>query len=268
MRSIGVRDESRVGSDRSSPHPARCRSRPFPSRGGWANIAHAGSVPRACTEARQTGSNASKSRGRTAGCRILFLCRPPPLATRYRSPGVCITTSVSAPRSIGCSTSGAIACSPTSSASPAASNYLRWHDRMGVRDEIAIWCSNDYLGMGQHPKVDRGDGETPRAWAPAPAAPATSPAPTIRWSSWRPSWPTCTARRRRSSSPRASFRTKPAISTIAGLLPDCLILSDELNHDSMIEGVRRSGCDKQIFRHNDLGASRGLLHAAGRSGRS
>ena len=46
-----------------------------------------------------------------------------------------------------------------------------------------------------------------------------------------------------------------AISTIAKLLPDCLILSDQLNHASMIEGVRRSGGQKQVWRHNDLEAS-------------
>src|SRR5258706_10990826 len=53
------------------------------------------------------------------------------------------------------------------------------------------------------------------------------------------------------------------ISTIARLIPDCLILSDELNHNSMIEGVRQAGCERQIFRHNDMAHLEELLIAAG-----
>jgi 5-aminolevulinate synthase len=53
------------------------------------------------------------------------------------------------------------------------------------------------------------------------------------------------------------------ISTLAKLIPGCLILSDALNHNSMIEGVRQSGCDKAIFRHNDLEHLEELLQAAG-----
>src|SRR2546423_9885569 len=53
------------------------------------------------------------------------------------------------------------------------------------------------------------------------------------------------------------------ISTIAKLIPNCLILSDALNHNSMIEGVRQAGCERQIFRHSDMADLEALLIAAG-----
>jgi 5-aminolevulinate synthase len=53
------------------------------------------------------------------------------------------------------------------------------------------------------------------------------------------------------------------IATLAQLIPSCLILSDALNHNSMIEGARRSQCERRIFRHNDMAHLESLLAAAG-----
>ena len=134
-----------------------------------------------------------------------------------------------------------------------------WRSDEGAR-EIVVWCSNDYLGMGQNPTViDAMDEAARRPWAPAPAARATFPGPTTRWCSSRRSSPTCTARRRRWSSPPASSPTRRRSRPSPSCCPDCVIFSDELNHASMIEGVRRSGAHKQIFRHNDLDHLESLL---------
>jgi 5-aminolevulinate synthase len=127
--------------------------------------------------------------------------------------------------------------------------------------EVTVWCSNDYLGMGGHPGVIEASVRAARAYGAGAGGTRNisgthhpivqleaeladlhgKPASLVFTSGW--------------------VSNLAAISTIASLLPDCLILSDALNHNSMIEGVRRSGCEKKVWRHNDVAHLEELLKA-------
>ena len=136
-----------------------------------------------------------------------------------------------------------------------------WHSPKGPRN-VVIWCSNDYLGMGQHPKVVGAMVETATRVGTGAGGTrniAGTHHPLVHSNR---NWPTCTASRPRCCSPRATSEPDRH-PTIAKLIPNCLILSDALNHNSMIEGVRQAGCERQIFRHNDMAHLEELLIAAG-----
>ncbi|HTK12259.1 MAG TPA: 5-aminolevulinate synthase [Xanthobacteraceae bacterium] len=137
-----------------------------------------------------------------------------------------------------------------------------WHSPQGPRD-VVIWCSNDYLGMGQNPKVLGAMIET--------ASRAGTGAGGTRNIAGN-NHPLVELERELAdlhgkegalvfTSGYVSNQT--GIATLAKLIPDCVILSDALNHNSMIEGVRQSNCDKAIWRHNDLAHLEELLIAAG-----
>ncbi len=136
-----------------------------------------------------------------------------------------------------------------------------WHRPDGSRREITIWCGNDYLGMGEHPAVLA-------AMHDALDASGAGSGGTRNISG-------TTAHHKRLEAEIADLHGKEAalvftsayiandatLSTLRQLFPGLIIYSDALNHASMIEGIRRGGGEKRIFRHNDLAHLRSLLAA-------
>jgi len=135
--------------------------------------------------------------------------------------------------------------------------------RDGEAREITIWCSNDYLGMGQHETVVSALQET--AGKMGAGAGGTRNISGTNHPLVQLEGELADLHGKESALVFTSgfVSNEAGISTIARLLPDCVILSDQLNHASMIEGVRRAGGHKQIWRHSDLEHLEELLQAAG-----
>ena len=138
------------------------------------------------------------------------------------------------------------------------------HHGLSGAPDVVVWCSNDYLGMGQHPSVlaamrdaiaeyGAGAGGTRNISGTSHALVALE-------------------------SELADLHAKPgallftsgyvanlaSLGTLAALLPGCVVFSDALNHASLIEGIRRSRAEKRIFRHNDAAHLDELMGAVSR----
>ncbi len=134
--------------------------------------------------------------------------------------------------------------------------------RDGESRDITIWCSNDYLGMGQHPQVVAALQETAGRMGVGAGGTRNISGTNHPLVELEAELADLHGKKSALVFTSGFISNEAAISTLARLLPDCLVLSDQLNHASMIEGVRRSGCHKQVWRHNDLAHLEDLLQSA------
>ncbi|MGE3146268.1 MAG: 5-aminolevulinate synthase, partial [Pseudorhodoplanes sp.] len=137
-----------------------------------------------------------------------------------------------------------------------------WHSPQGPR-EIIVWCSNDYLGMGQHPKVIGAMVETATRMGTGAGGTRNISGTNHPLVELEGELADLHGKDSALVFTSGYVSNETGISTIARLIPNCLILSDAFNHNSMIEGVRQSGCEKVIFRHNDVAHLETLLREAG-----
>ncbi|MBT1512802.1 5-aminolevulinate synthase [Bradyrhizobium sp. SRL28] len=139
--------------------------------------------------------------------------------------------------------------------------HALWNSPSGKRD-VVVWCSNDYLGMGQHPEVIEAMCSAARTMGAGAGGTRNISGTNRALVELEAELADLHGKQAALVFTSGYVSNHTGIATIARLLPDCLILSDALNHNSIVEGVRAAGSAKQIWRHNDTQHLEELLSRA------
>ena len=136
-----------------------------------------------------------------------------------------------------------------------------WRKPDGTEQPITVWCGNDYLGMGQHPAVLTAMHEALDAAGAGSGGTRNISGTTVYHKALEAELADLHQKEAALLFTSAYIANDATLSTLPKLFPGLIIYSDALNHASMIEGVRRNGGAKRIFRHNDVEHLRELLAA-------
>ncbi len=136
-----------------------------------------------------------------------------------------------------------------------------WRKPDGGETPITVWCGNDYLGMGQHPAVLDAMHEAIEAAGAGSGGTRNISGTTVYHKRLEAELADLHGKEAALLFTSAYIANDATLSTLPKLFPGLIIYSDALNHSSMIEGVRRNGGAKRIFRHNDVAHLRELMAA-------
>ena len=136
-----------------------------------------------------------------------------------------------------------------------------WTRPDGEKQPVTVWCGNDYLGMGQHPIVLDAMHEALEATGAGSGGTRNISGTTVYHKRLEAELADLHGKEAALLFTSAYIANDATLSTLPKLFPGLIIYSDALNHASMIEGVRRNGGEKRIFRHNDVAHLRELLAA-------
>ncbi len=139
--------------------------------------------------------------------------------------------------------------------------HATWRREDGTERPITVWCGNDYLGMGQHPVVLAAMQEAIEATGAGSGGTRNISGTTVYHNRLEAEIADLHQKDSALLFTSAYNANDATLSTLPKLFPGLIIYSDELNHASMIEGIRRNGGAKRVFRHNDVAHLRELLAA-------
>jgi len=136
-----------------------------------------------------------------------------------------------------------------------------WKKSDGTQADITVWCGNDYLGMGQHPVVLEAMHEALEATGAGSGGTRNISGTTVYHKRLEAELADLHGKEAALVFTSAYIANDATLSTLPKLFPGLIIYSDALNHASMIEGIRRNGGQKRVFRHNDVAHLRELIAA-------